>query len=335
MVPEKVNYRPFRAKDALNICELIGQTFKKDYGEQGLDIYKFEKFLRLLGIVNTLLRKIRLEFCDFYVAEQEGKIIGSIGTYLITRKAWHLGFAAVATEYRGKHVFTSLLIPFFGRLYETNAEMIMVMEIRPENRPSLNVATRRFFGHIIATKKIFTFIPGNYTFHYKNKCQFQKAGTQDKINGQYAIQELVPVCPESINQGFFRCLIRRILPPTIYKSLVYKSDNKTRLFIRCRIQYPGGFWSLDTVWYDSQMSQKELEKTLEELFIFLHSKTRKPVKIYIDIDDQRFRQLLEKRGLSFYSNMSFLVIYLKDMPRALDRLRKLNKKIDQRRRLRS
>lgn len=320
---ELISFRDFKAKDAWGICELLGKNFKQEYEEQGLNIYKYANFFKLLGHVNILLRIIHLEFFKIYVAVYRGQVIGCTIGYRIAKRTWYHGFSTMAPEYRGKHIFTTLVCSFFESLLKTSA-VAAYGEVAPENKNAAHIWTQSFGGHVTATKNIFIFNSEQPSQIYNSKCRFEKVGSHEKINGQYAVSDIVPVLTECINQGFFQCLFHWILPPTIYKSFVCKITNKFRLFIRCRIQYPGNHWSVDTLWYDSQMNQEELEQLIKELLAFFRSHTQKPVKIYTDKEDQRLSQLLEKQGLTSFGNMSFVVYYRDELENNLDRLRNNN-----------
>lgn len=323
MLTEKIVFRDFRPKDADDFCHVLGESFKAEYGEQGVNISKYKLIFRLLGFFNIFLRPMHMDFFKIYVAVKQQKVIGCIGAYRVIRKSWYLGFAAVSQEYRRQDVFSSLLIPFFGKLLKTSAKMLD-MEIHAQNLPTIKIATRLLNGYIKDTNKIFIFNSRFQSTSFKGKGQFNKAGSHEKINDQYSVQDLVPVYHDCINRGFISCLARWILPPTIFKSYVYKFGGRTLLFFRCRIQYPGRFWSIDSLWYDSMMNQKELKRTLEELFNFLHSKTKKPIKIYTDNEDQKLCLLLEEWGLPFFLNMCFIVIDFDDLPKKLRQLREKN-----------
>ena len=111
--------RPMTKRDINRVHEIEVQSFRTPWSK-----------LSLLGELHN-------NVAHYYVAEEEGRVIGYGGMWLLFDEA-HITNVAIAPEMRGRHLGRYLLCGMMAAAYERGAEK-MTLEVRETNRVAQNL----------------------------------------------------------------------------------------------------------------------------------------------------------------------------------------------------
>ncbi|MBR0206374.1 MAG: ribosomal protein S18-alanine N-acetyltransferase [Clostridia bacterium] len=111
--------RPMTKRDIARVYEIEVQSFRSPWSK-----------LSLLG-------ELRNDVAHYYVAEEEGRVIGYAGMWLLFDEA-HITNIAIAPEQRGRHLGRYLLYGMMEAASERGAEK-MTLEVRETNAVAQNL----------------------------------------------------------------------------------------------------------------------------------------------------------------------------------------------------
>lgn len=296
--------RFLKPRDVRSLCELLTGSFRKEYEEQGLDVWGFERQYRLVAWANRLLTPLGLDFFQVVVAVAGERVVGTMASFPVDRQRWYQGFGAVDRRFRGRGLYKHVIRKSLEGIARRGAHW-GGGEIRIDNYGAL-VPYRDTFGtEVLPVKRLYLVraappplaeservVLDALKTHHLDALPFAEAFRRRMEGGFLVERELDRTLPG--------CIVRWWLPPITAQSFALRDPGPGGRIValaRVRTHWPAKIQAVDAVHFEPDLEPQRAERFLRTLLSLLEPGDGPPIRFYAGEDDELLRSICD--GLAF------------------------------------
>ena len=304
-----VEVRFLEPRDVPSLCSLLTGSFRREYEEQGLDVWSFERQYRLVAWANRLLTPLSLDFFQVVVAIADGEVVATMGSFPADRHRWYQGFGAVDPACRGQGLYKRVIRKSLEGIDRRGARW-GGGEIRVDNYGAL-VPYRDVFGtEVMPVRRL-------YLVDREQAAQGRPAGRPlsierlsdrdwprlpfaDTLRGRFLGGFLVE---RELSRGLAACLLRWLLPPITVVTWGLVEGGRVVALARVRTHWPAKILALDAVWFEDGLPRERAAELLATVLARVAPRAEAPVRIYAGEDETLLRSLCDELGYRAWTDV--------------------------------
>ena len=286
--PGELAVRDLRPADVEGLCALLSESFRREYQDQGLDVWKFRRQYGLVAWANLLLIPLRLEFFQVVVVLLEGRVVGTMTSFPAGPGVWYQGFGAVDPGVRRRGVYKRVIRASLDSLARRRVEA-GGGEIRIDNPGALRPYRTLFGCEIVPVKSLYLADPdrlpapeGACGLVRISQGQFHRLGEAELLRRRFRGGFLVE---EDVDRGLVACLLRRWLPPLTTRSWGLFDDGRLLAFLRLRTHWPARIQALDAIYFAPDLDRRRARQALLQVLDEARRRTNLQIRIYVEGSD--------------------------------------------------
>lgn len=305
-----VEVRFLEPRDVPSLCSLLTDSFRREYEEQGLDVWSFERQYRLVSWANELLAPLSLDFFQVVVAVADGEVVGTMGSFPADRHRWYQGFGAVAPACRGHGLYKRVIRKSLEGIARRGARW-GGGEIRVDNHGAL-VPYRDVFGTDVMPVRRLYLVSREQAAKGRpaggRRLPIERLGDRDwprlpaaetlrrRFLGGFLVER-------ELSRGLAACLLRWLLPPITVATWGRVEDGRVVALARVRTHWPAKILAVDAVHLDEGLPRERAAGFLTEVLARVAPQAKAPMRIYAAEDEVLLRSLCEELGYRAWTDV--------------------------------
>lgn len=311
---EPIVVRDLRPRDVDSLCTLLTASFRREYEEQGLDVWGFRRHYRLVAWANLVLAPLGLDFFQVVVAVAGRRVVGTMGSFPADRGAWYQGFGAVDPELRRRGVYKRVIRRSLERIAARGARW-GGGEIRCDNAGALRPYRDVFGTEVLPVQRVYlapadpAAVSAPASPAPAAPAMAVRAATDrdlDRLPAAAAVRRRFRggfLVERETRRGLAACLLRWLLPPITVRSYLVGGPGEPPLFARARTHWPAMIVALDAVEVPPGWAPERVRDALLALLGRLARRGRPPLRIYVGEGDDVLAAACEGLGFSLLASL--------------------------------
>ncbi len=285
--------------DVESLCKLLTESFRREYEEQGLDVWGFRRHYRLVAWANRVLVPLGLDFFQVSVAVDGRDVKGTLASFRADAGAWYQGFGAVAPELRGRGVYKRLIRRTLEQVAARGGR-VGGGEIRIDNQGALRPYRDAFGTEVLPLLNLFLAKPEAIpepavpvALKPISAAELDRLPEAPRLRARFRGGFLVE---RELRRGLVSAVVRWLLPPLTVASYALVEEGRLAAFARVRTHWPGRIRALDVVYFAPEMSHQRARDALLTVLARYKRKTPLMLRVYVEQGDARLEAICRELG---------------------------------------
>ncbi len=292
--------------DVDSLCNLLTTSFRKEYEEQGLDVWGFRRHYRLVAWANLLLAPLHLDFFQVSVAVEGDRVLGTLASFRADRGAWYQGFGAVDPSLRRRGVYKRLIRRTLERVAARGGK-VGGGEIRIDNQGALRPYRDVFRCSVLPEARLYMAEPSAAAipppakvvrWRRLHRAELDTLACAPAIWARFQGGFLVE---RELDRGLVGSLLRWLLPPLTVRSYAITEGSRLLAFARVRTHWPARIQALDAVYFCPDLPSEVARDALLTLLGAVRKKTRLMIRVYVRETDALLEAICRELGFRLLS----------------------------------
>lgn len=309
-VTEDVVVRFLKPRDVTSLCKLLTGSFRKEYEEQGLDVWGFERQYRLVAWANRILTPLHLDFFQVVVAVSGDRVVGTMASFPVDRFRWYQGFGAVDPDFRGRGLYKRVIRKSLEGVARRGGRW-GGGEIRIDNYGALVPYRDRFGTDVMPIQRLYLVrrapeplpdaervVLDALKTHHLDSLPFAESFRRRMEGGFLVERELDRTLPG--------CVVRRQLPPITAQSYALRDEGDGRRIValaRVRTHWPAKIRAVDAVHFEPDLEPDRARRFIRTLLSLLEPGQGPPIRIYAGETDTLLRSICDELGFDAWTDV--------------------------------